>query len=74
MRLPGEYCRMFRGSMRGSRDEHRKQRQQKFFYLLSDGTLKKQKVVAKLREIANSIGRERWWRSCLNDAEVLKRN
>ena len=49
---------MFRGSMRGSRDEHRKQRQQKFFYLLSDGTLKKQKVVAKLREIANSIGRE----------------
>ncbi|ERI70549.1 hypothetical protein HMPREF1548_02190 [Clostridium sp. KLE 1755] len=50
MRLPGEYCRMFRGSMRGSRDEHRVQRQQKFFYLLSDGTLKKQKVVAKLFE------------------------
>ena len=48
---------MFRGSMRAAGMKHRMQRQQKFFYLLSDGTLKS----------------KRWWRSCVNDAEVLKK-
>ncbi|WP_455616108.1 plasmid pRiA4b ORF-3 family protein [Eisenbergiella sp.] len=32
--------------------------QQELFYLLSDGSLKKQKAVAKLREIAKGIGRK----------------